>query len=115
MSAAAVCGTDPGYRRHRARGEHACRDCCRAHHNTVAGSRRPDHPLQYSAARDGHEPAEALTPNDRDRLFLRLHALGWSDTDIAQHTKTTSYTTARLRAGLGLLPNRPGASTKGAA
>ncbi len=70
----------------------------------------PDHPLQYRAALDGREPAEALTTRDRARLVAELTAAGWSVPDIAEHTRQTTYTTARIRdrlvaAGVTTPPN----------
>ncbi len=53
----------------------------------------------------GEFPAEALTTSDRADLVADLHALGWTDVDIASHTKQTTYTTARIRARLGLTAN----------
>jgi len=96
----ATCGTDAGYQRHRADGEPACPDCCAAH-AAVNASRRarlaPEHPLQYRAALDGREPAEALTTADRARLVAELVARGWDVQRIAAHTRQTTYTTARIR------------------
>jgi hypothetical protein len=121
----AACGTDSGYHRHRAEDTTPCLACCDAHAVANANARArarargerhqprlrsaADRPLQYRAAWDGGEPAEALTPDDRRRLVLDLHDVGWADEDIAQHTRMTTYTTARIRGALGLLPNpRPG-------
>lgn len=128
----AACGTDSGYRRHRDEDTVPCLACCDAHAVANANARvrararhgdrqQPrlrsvaDRPLQYQAAFDGHEPAEALTEHDRGRLVAELHGLGWDDQRIAQHTRMTTYTTTRIRGALGLLPNpRPGV-TEGAA
>lgn len=55
----------------------------------------------------GEFPAEALTPRDREDLISQLHGLGWSDVDIASHTRQSTYTTARIRERLGLAPNSP--------
>lgn len=71
-------------------------------------NRRAAHPLRYQAARNGQTPAEDLCTEDRHRLVTELHAWGWTDIQIAGHTRMTLYTTARIRAGLGLLPHRPG-------
>lgn len=109
----AACGTESGYRRHRANGEVTCQQCCDAHAVQVGNWRARArvssaiNPLQYLAARVGREPAEALVPGDRARLVAELHDRGWDDTAIASHTRMTTYTTARIRGALGLLPNRP--------
>lgn len=68
----------------------------------------------YLAALAGEIPAEALPTHVRHRLVARLHRSGWTDVEIATHTRMTTYTTARIRAGLGLAPNQP-RSVKGAA
>jgi len=47
-------------------------------------------------------PAEALPPADRERLVGELWAAGWTDVEIATHTHMSTYTTARIRARLGL-------------
>lgn len=55
----------------------------------------------------GNEPAEALPTRDREDLVWHLvHDLGWTDDEIAQHTRMTSYTTARIRRRLGLDPHQ---------
>lgn len=61
----------------------------------------------------GEFPAEALTPGDREDLIRQLHQLGWSDVDIAIHTKQSTYTTARIRERLGLAPNIKGDAIDG--
>lgn len=53
----------------------------------------------------GEFPAEALTPRDREDLVARLHELGWTDVQIAEHTRQSTYTTARIRDRIGLPPN----------
>lgn len=55
---------------------------------------------------DGRLPAEALSARDRDDLVSQLHQLGWTDVQIATHTRMTTYTTGRIRARLGLAPNQ---------
>lgn len=60
---------------------------------------------QYAAARGGREPAEALPQYLRWQLVAELHGLGMTDQGIAEWTRTTLYTTARIRHGLGLAPN----------
>lgn len=54
----------------------------------------------------GEVPAEALSARDREDLIADLHALGWSDVEIAEHCMSSTYTTARIRDRLGLTPNR---------
>lgn len=106
-------GTECGYRRHLADREVPCYPCCDAHAAAVANWRARVRvtaalrPLHYQAARLGREPAEALDPADRRRLVAELHGLGWADEAIAAHTRMTTYTTARIRDALGLLPNWP--------
>lgn len=56
------------------------------------------HTQRYARARAGLEPAETLTTRERERLVGDLHALGWTDVEIAEHTRMTTYTTARIRA-----------------
>lgn len=113
--------TESGYRRHLADRDVPCLLCCDAHAVVMANWRArarvssPQEPLRYQAARRGVEPAEALTQGDRHRLVAELHRAGWGDAAIAAHTRMTTYTTARIRGALGLLPNvRPGAK-RGAA
>lgn len=108
----AVCGTDRGYQHHRALREVPCPPCSAAHavtnrHNRdwQRQHRHVDEPLRYAAARAGREPAEALTTHDRHRLVAELTARGWPDVRIAELTRMTTYTTARIRHRLGLAPN----------
>lgn len=61
---------------------------------------------RYTRALAGELPAEALPTGERERLVGELHALGWSDDEIADHTRQTTYTTARIRARLGLRAHR---------
>lgn len=120
MPGLAVCGSEPGYRRHVYKRSVPCQRCCTAHAAHMARWRSRArvttavNPVQYQAARIGLEPAEALVAADRHRLVAELHRLGWGDTAIASHTRMTTYTTARIRGALGLLPNRPSV-LKGAA
>lgn len=63
----------------------------------------------------GQMPIEALAavdPAQRDALLTELWKLGWSDVEIATHTRMTTYTTGRIRARLGLAAHR---APKGAA
>ena len=55
---------------------------------------------------EGREPAESLTPQDREDLIGHLHRAGWSDEDMARHTRLSMYTTARIRDRIGLAPNQ---------
>lgn len=122
------CGTPRGYRRHVRRGEVTCRACCDAYaaHRALERAGGPvevelaeeiERPLQYAAALAGREVAEALTPPDRAGLVRELHRRGWTDVEIAQHTRMTTFTAAEIRGRLGLLPNSPSdaTSTRGVA
>jgi hypothetical protein len=42
---------------------------------------------------------------ERERLVETLWERAWSDVEIASHTFMTTYTTARIRERLKLLPN----------
>lgn len=68
--------------------------------------------LLYISCLAGKSPAEELSAVDRERLLRSLHARGWTDTQIAVHTLTTLYTTARIRSRMGLSSN---VAQKGAA
>lgn len=59
-------------------------------------------------ARDGSLPIEALTQDERWQLVAELHRTGWTDQDIAGHTRATEYTIARIRTAMGLKPNLRG-------
>lgn len=103
-----TCGTVAAYRRHLAHGEVPCQHCCDAQARQRARERsrhRAVQPRLYAAALAGDEPAEVLTMADRHRLVGLLHRWGWSDVDIAIHTRMTTFTTAEIRAGLGLHPH----------
>lgn len=54
----------------------------------------------------GLEPAEALHARDREDLVAELVRRGWSDLQIAEHTRMTCYTTARIRRAVGMPANR---------
>lgn len=55
----------------------------------------------------GVMPAEALSTKDREDLVWNLVQQGWGDQQIAEHTRMTEYTTARIRERLELTANRP--------
>jgi hypothetical protein len=62
----------------------------------------------YRACLAGELPVEILAlsdPDDRDRLIRELWSRGWTDVEIAAHTRQTTYTTGRIRAHLGLAAN----------
>lgn len=61
----------------------------------------------YEQARAGILPAEALPRYLRWQLVADLHSFGMTDAEIASQTAQTTYTTARIRDYLRLLPNRP--------
>jgi hypothetical protein len=56
----------------------------------------------YNACWRGELPAEVLDTADRELLVTELCSLGWTDVEIATHTRMTTYTTARIRTRLGL-------------
>lgn len=68
------------------------------------------HPLAdqklLAACRAGLEPAEALPSYARDWLVEDLWTSGWTDVEIATWTRMSTYTTARIRDGLGLVANK---------
>lgn len=106
------CGTPAAWRRHHARGEYPCLPCADAWNAYVETNRaRRNLPPRsrdalYLAALDGREPAEALTTRDRATLVFELHYSGFTDVEIAERTRMTLYTTARIRDRLGLPANR---------
>lgn len=55
----------------------------------------------------GLEPAESLPTRDReDLIWDMVDGLGWTDQEIADHTRMTLYTIVRIRDRLGLQANR---------
>ncbi|QCQ91756.1 hypothetical protein [Rhodococcus sp. SGAir0479] len=72
------------------------------------GRHQLDNPIWFEAALAGTQPAEVLTPYDRRVLMAALVRRGMTDTEIATHTRWTTYTTARIRENCGLEPNRAG-------
>jgi len=67
--------------------------------------RRLDNAGQFEGALAGKTPGEALSPYDRRVLLSVLHRRGYSDRQIADHTRWTLYTTARIREHIGLDAN----------
>lgn len=63
--------------------------------------------LLWDLACAGREPAEVLDPLDREDLVWGLHGRGYTDTEIAVHTRMSTYTATRIRSRLGL-PANPG-------
>lgn len=63
------------------------------------------HPALYRLCLAGREPAEVLPAEEREQLVRELHGLRWTDQQIADHTRMTLYTTARIRARLELSPS----------
>ena len=61
--------------------------------------------LLYRAALLGREPAESLSPDERVRLIHILWMRRWTDLRIAEHTRWTTYTVARIRDRIGLPAN----------
>lgn len=55
------------------------------------------HHALYRLCLAGREPAESLPTVERARLVAELHDAGWTDQQIADHTRMTLYTTARIR------------------
>lgn len=58
----------------------------------------------WDACWRGDAPAEALPPGWRDQLVYELWSAGWTDQQIADHTRMTLYTAARIRDRMGLTP-----------
>jgi len=74
-------------------------------HDTTAPTRPVTDHQVYALCLAGHLPAEILPSGRRRLLIHELHTLGWTDLEIASHTRMTLYTAARLRDQLGLAPN----------
>jgi hypothetical protein len=64
-------------------------------------------PEVVRAAHAGTEPAEALDSRWRTLLWFVLVEQGLTDLEIAELTRTSLYTTVRLRRRLGLEANEP--------
>ena len=54
------------------------------------------HERLWDRACRGLEPAEALDYRDREDLVAQLLEAGWALPEIAEHTRMTAYTTARI-------------------
>lgn len=63
---------------------------------------------RWRACCAGELPAEALSTRDREDLLAELHERGWTDFEIAEHTRMSTYTTARVLDRLGLASNSRG-------
>jgi hypothetical protein len=61
---------------------------------------------EFYLAKNGLLPAEALPTRARGQLVVELHGEGFTDVQIAERTRMTTYTASRIRAALGLDPNR---------
>lgn len=85
-----------------------------ARHSRGAAPAPGTSPTLYRACLAGQEPAEALDRADRQHLVYDLWRLGWTDAEIATHTRMSTYTAARIRARIGL-PVRPHTETQGVA
>lgn len=59
----------------------------------------------YRGCLSGQLPAEGLTTTDREQLLRVLYRRGWSDLEVAVHTRMTLYTTVRIRNRIGLKAN----------
>jgi hypothetical protein len=66
---------------------------------------RAEHPNRYTLALEGELPAEALSTADRGRLVRTLWRQGWTDRQVAEHSRMTDYTAARIRVRWGLAQN----------
>jgi hypothetical protein len=61
--------------------------------------------FRFQRAVNGFDPAEVLTPDDRERLMVLLvERWHWSDRQISSHTRWTLYTVQRIRERLSLRP-----------
>jgi hypothetical protein len=113
-----VCGTEPAWNLHLAWAEPPCRACTAAY---VAGFPSPirhlrrSNSLLYRLALAGREPAEALTTEDREHLIRTLVEDGWTDLEIADHTRTRQFVVARIRDRIGLRPNPAASPTRSTA
>lgn len=60
---------------------------------------------RWKGCLSGQIPAEQLPTLEREHLVRLLHRRGWTDLQIAVHTRMTLYTTVRIRERLGLSAN----------
>jgi len=58
----------------------------------------------YRACLAGDQPAETLQQRQREQLIVQLHARGWTDIEIAAHTRMSTYTVGRICDRLHLTP-----------
>ena len=73
----------------------------------IGGALRASYIVSLRAALDGTLPAEALPPDAKaDLMHFLVRECGWTDREVAVHTRWTDYTVARIRNHLGLQPNR---------
>lgn len=68
-----------------------------------------------TACWNGELPAELLERGDRDQLIYELWKAGWTDAEVAAHTRLSTYTSARIRERLGLSVHVPHWKEHGAA
>ncbi|MFI5781149.1 hypothetical protein [Nocardia sp. NPDC051570] len=66
---------------------------------------KAEQPITYTRAEAGTLPAEVLTPHGRRLLVRQLVADGMTNRVIAEHTRWSLYTTARIRDSIHLRPN----------
>lgn len=62
----------------------------------------------WDRCRAGLVPAEMLTADERAQLVVWFWEQGWTDAQIAEQTRMSTYTAGRIRAGLDLPPNEMG-------
>lgn len=60
----------------------------------------------WHRCRRGEVPAELLDADERAQLVAWFWQCGWSDAEIAAHTRMSTYTTCRIRERLRLPPIR---------
>lgn len=69
----------------------------------------------WMACVEGIEPAESLPTKDREDLVHHLVSdLGWTDLQVAEHTRMSTATTVRIRERIGLPPNHDATITAAA-
>lgn len=67
--------------------------------------RQPAWPRTFAAVMAGEEPADALTSGDRRLLVARLWEQGMTDVEVAEVTRMTMFSSARIRTELDLPAN----------